>query len=670
MNTSSVGSTPVVPDLEATARRLREALVQSRFQEVLDAAPPALAAYPGHRDILYFLAVAERMLRRIPDALATLATLEAYHPKYPRLFQERGHCHIFRRDAPEAIRAFERAVQMNPALPASWNALQTLYRMAGRPGDAENAAQHVAKLAALPLEVTAARSMLEDGNLREAEEVIRPYLARNPQDVEGLRLLANIARQNEVATDAEALLRAVIELAPEYRAARYDYVLALVDQQKHRKALEQVDLLIAADPRNLANAITRAGILIGLGELEEAVASYRKLIEVLPADAELRQSMGHALKTLGRQDEAVAAYRGAIAVRPSFGEACWSLANLKTYRFTDEELGQMRSEEARLTVQPADRYHFCFALGKGLEDRGDYAESFTYYDRGNALKHKESRYRPETLEKSLRRQREICTAEFFAGRQRWGFENRAPIFVLGLPRSGSTLIEQILASHSEVEGTMELANVPRLVGTLGGHDPWRESRYPDVLADLTADQCREFGAAYLSDTLDYRTGKPRFIDKMPNNFRNVALIHLMLPQAKIIDARRNAMDCCFSNFKQLYATGHAFAYSLDDIGRYYRAYIELMDHWDRVLPGRILCVRNEDVIADLEGSVRRILDYCGLPFEPACIEFHKTERRVHTASSEQVRRPINREGIGQWRPYEAWLDPLKRALGPLAETQA
>ena len=669
MNTSSAGPAAVQPALDATVQGLRDAVMQSRFQEVVDAAPSALTAYPGHRDILYFLAVAERMLRRIPDALATLATLEAYHPKYPRLFQERGHCHIFRRDAPEAIRAFERAVQMNPALPASWNALQTLYRIAGRPSDAENAAQHVSKLAALPPEVMVARSMLEDGNLREAEEVIRPFLARSPKNVEGLRLLANIARQSEVATDAEKLLAAVLELAPEYRAARYDYVLALVDQQKHRKALEQIDILIAADPRNLANAITRAGILIGLGDLEAAVASYRKLIEALPADAELRQSMGHALKTLGRQDEAVAAYRGAIAVRPSFGEAYWSLANLKTYRFTDAELERMRVEEGRLTVQPADRYHFCFALGKGLEDRREYAESFTYYDRGNALKRKESRYRPETLEKSLRRQREICTAEFFAARQRWGFESAAPIFVLGLPRSGSTLIEQILASHSEVEGTMELANVPRLVGTLGGHDPWRESRYPDVLADLSADQCREFGAAYLNDTLDYRTGKPHFIDKMPNNFRNVALIHLMLPHAKIIDARRNAMDCCFSNFKQLYATGHAFAYSLDDIGRYYRAYVELMDHWDRVLPGRILCVRNEDVIEDLEGSVRRILEHCGLPFEPACVEFHKTERRVHTASSEQVRRPINREGVDQWRPYERWLDPLKQALGPLTETQ-
>jgi len=655
------------PDLDAEVRRLRGMLEQERFQEVADAVPAYLTADPGHRDLLYLLAVAQRMLRRIPEALETLATLEAWHPGYPRLYQERGHCHIFRRAAPEAIAAFERATQLNPALPASWSALQTLYRMGGRMADAERAGQHAAKLASLPLEVVTARSMLADGDLRDAEDVIRPFLARDPENVEALRLLANIALKHEYPNDAVILLEAALKRAPDYDAARYDYVLALIDLHKHGRAREELERLIAADPANLANHITLAGILLAMGELDEAIARYRALVEKIPNNAELVQSLGHALKTQGRHDDAVAAYRRAAKVRPGFGEAWWSLANLKTYRFTDEELERMRHHEAQPTVQPADRYHLCFALGKGLEDRAEYEESFRYYERGNALKKRECRYRAEPYERSARRQREICTADFFAKRKGWGSDSAAPIFVLGLPRSGSTLIEQILASHPQIEGTTELANVPRLVSSLGGLDQQGGSRYPGVLADLTAEQCLRFGEDYLRDTLDYRSGKPFFIDKMPNNFRNIALIHLMLPNARIIDSRRDPMDCCFSNYKQLYANGHHFAYSLEDIGRYYRTYIEFMDHWDLVLPGRVLRVQHEDVIADLEGSVRRMLDYCGLPFEPACVEFYKTERRVHTASSEQVRRPINREGIGQWKPYAQWLAPLREALGPFAD---
>jgi tetratricopeptide (TPR) repeat protein len=656
------------PDLDTEVARLRGLLEQDRHQEVADAVPGLLAAEPSHRDLLYLQAVAQRMLHRIPEALATLARLEAYHPGYPRLYQERGHCHIFLRAAPEAIAAFERATQLNPALPASWKALQTLYRMTGRMAEAERAGQHVAKLASLPVEVVTARSMLADGNLVEAEHIIRPFLRLHGEHIEGMRVLANIAAENEFPNDAEILLEAVLKLAPDYYSARYDYVLALVDLHKHGKAREEIEKLIAADPANPANRITLASILLALGELDEAVARYRKLVAELPEDAEVTQSLGHALKTLGRQDEAIAAYRRAAEVRPGFGEAYWSLANLKTYRFTDEELDRMRHHEAQATVQAVDRYHLCFALGKGLEDRGEYAESFTCYERGNALKKLEVRYRAGPHERSSRRQREICTAEFFAGRRGWGCDSAAPIFVLGLPRAGSTLLEQILASHSQIEGTMELANIPRLVGALSGRERPGDTPYPDLLADLTAEQCRQFGENYLRDTLDYRTGKPFFVDKMPNNFRNIALIQMMLPNAKIIDARRDPMDCCFSNFKQLYARGHHFAYGLEDIGRYYRLYVEMMDHWDRVLPGRILRVQHEDVLADLEGSVRRILDYCGLPFEPACVEFHKTERTVHTASAAQVRRPINRDGVDQWKPYAEWLGPLRDALGPLVKT--
>jgi tetratricopeptide (TPR) repeat protein len=614
------------------------------------------------------MAVAQRMRQQIPEALATLEVLEVYHPRYPRLFQERGHCQVFRREAPAAIAAFERAVQLNPALPASWKALQNLYRMVQRPADVDRCGQHLATLAALPPEVVTARSMFMDGEIEEAEALIRRFLMQHGEHVEGMRVLANIATENEYPLDAEVLLEAVLRLVPAYHAARYDYILALVDLHKHGKAREQSEQLIAADPASPAPRVTLASVLLALGELDESVARFRALVEEFPRDAEIAQSLGHALKTLGKQEDAVAAYRRAAEVRPGFGEPFWSLANLKTYRFTDDEIARMRDLESAPGVQPVDQQHLCFALGKSLEDRGEYADSFTHYERGNAIKKSQSRYRAPMHERSAKRLREVCSAEFFNERKGWGCDSPAPIFVVGMPRAGSTLLEQILASHSQVEGTTELANVPRLVSNLSGRDRMGEPPYPRVLQELPEEQFRRFGEEYLRDTLDYRTGKPRFIDKMPNNFRNIGLIHLMLPNARIIDARRDAMDCCFSNFKQLYARGHQFAYSQEDIGRYYSSYVEMMEHWDAVLPGRVFRVNHDDVLADLEGSVRRILDYCGLPFEQACLEFHKTERRVHTASSEQVRRPINRDGVDQWKPYSEWLGPLREALGPLARS--
>lgn len=661
METSTI--VPSLIDLDTELPRLRGLLEQKQYQEVVDVTPQYLTEEPGHRDLLYLLAVAQRMLKRIPEALSTLETLESYHPAYPRLYQERGHCHIFLREAEQAIAAFERATHLNPALPASWRSLESLYRMTSRSRDAETAGQHIAMLDSLPVEVVTARSMVADGNLQEAEATIRPFLRQNPKNIEGMRVLANIASLNEFSNDAAVMLAEVLQLAPDYNAARYDYVNALIDQQKHGLAREEVEKLIAADPDSPASRITLASILVALGEIDEAIAGYKKLIDEMPQSAEVAQSLGHAYKALGQNEETVGAYRRATEIRPAFGEAWWSLANLKTYRFSDQELERMRDQEARETVQDDDHYHLCFALGKGLEDRGEHAESFRYYERGNALKKRESRYRPALYERSARRQQEIGTTEYFAERKGWGCDNDAPIFVLGLPRAGSTLLEQILASHSKIEGTMELATIPRLVGSLSGMERPGKLPYPGVLTELTAEQCQRFGEDYLQETLDYRADKPFFIDKMPNNFRNIALIQLILPNAKIIDARRDPMDCCFSNFKQLYARGHHFAYNLEDIGRYYSTYVALMDHWDQVLPGRVLRVQHEAVLDDLEGSVRRILDYCGLPFEQACVEFHKTQRRVHTASAEQVRRPINRDGVGQWEPYEKWLGPLRAALG-------
>ena len=665
-----VADTPAPPEspagFDAILDDLRRQIEQERFGDALARADELLVSAPEHRDLLYMRAVCLRHLRRLPEALATLETLENLHPAYPRLFQERGHCHAFLRQAPEAIRAFSRAVELNPALPASWRLLASLCALVGRKNDAAVARQHVAKLSQLAPEVVTARSMLSDGNLREAEDLIRAYLKRVPADIEAMRVLAQVAHRNEFSKDAALLLEAVLARAPDYRPARHDYVLALIALHRHRQAREQIEILIAAEPGNLGYRTTLASVLVGQGSTEEAVALYRELIRLRPHDPELQASLGHALKTRGQRAGAEQSYREAARLRPNFGDAYWSLANLKTYRFSDEELAAMRAQlEARRTSL-TDRYELCFALGKGLEDRGEYAESFQFYVRGNALKKEECSFQPQVLERTLERQAELCTAGFFAQRQGYGCDDPSPIFIVGLPRSGSTLLEQILASHSRIEGTMELADVPRLVSALDLHPSG--ARYPGVLALPSAEDYRGFGEAYIRDTRHYRVGDaPFFIDKMPNNFRHVSLIHLMLPNAKIIDARREPMACCFSNFKQLFASGQQFTYSLEDVAHYYRMYVRIMDHWDRVLPGRVLRVLHEDVIDDLEGSVRRILDHCGLEFEPACIDFHKTDRRVHTASSEQVRRPINREGVDQWKNFEPWLGPLRTALGPLAD---
>ncbi len=666
MQTAATPATPGPPaGLEVSLGELRRLIEQERYGDALARADGLIESAPGHRDLLYMRAVCLRHLQRLPEALATLEALENLHPAYPRLFQERGHCHVFLRQAPEAIRAFSRAVKLNPALPASWRVLASLYAMAGRQRDAETAGQHVAKLSQLAPEVVTARSMLCDGNLREAEELIRAYLKRAPGDIEAMRVLAQVAHRNEFSKDAALLLEAVLAKAPAYRAARHDYVLALIALHRHREAREQIDMLIAAEPDNPGHRITLASILVAEGSTNQAIGLYQELISRLAEDPELHLSLGHALKTQGRRDEAERSYREAARLRPNFGDAYWSLANLKTYRFTHEELAGMRAQLEAPRTSLEDRYHLCFALGKGLEDHGEHAESFRFYAKGNALKKEECTFQPEVLERTLERQAELCTAGFFAERRGYGCEDPAPIFIVGLPRAGSTLLEQILASHSEIEGTMELADVPRLVSALDLHASG--ARYPGVLALPSADDYCGFGEAYIRDTKYYRTlGKPFFIDKMPNNFRHVSLIQLMLPNAKIIDARREPMACCFSNFKQLFASGQQFTYNLEDIARYYRMYVQIMEHWDRVLPGRVLRVQHENVIDDLEGSVRRILDHLGLEFEPACVEFHRTERRVHTASSEQVRRPINRDGVDQWRYFEPWLGELRAALGPLA----
>jgi tetratricopeptide (TPR) repeat protein len=483
-----------------------------------------------------------------------------------------------------------------------------------------------------------------------------------------MRLLAKIGASLDVLDDAEVLLEGVLALAPDYRAARYDYADVLVKRQKYLKAGPEIETLLKLDPANPDYRTLAATIAVGTGEHARAIEIYEGLRRDFPASWDAPLWHGHALKTVGRVPEAIDAYREAARNRPNFGDAYWSLANLKTFRFEEETVDRMRVEEASPLTGLEDRIHLCFALGKALEDRGETAESWRFYACGNALKRSESRYRPEIIESNTRQQIEVCTPDFFSRREGWGVQDPDPIFILGLPRSGSTLLEQILASHSEVEGTQELPDIQAAVIALQGRDPDPDvPRYPGVLAEMSRQDFIRLGETFLADTLVHRSGKRFFIDKMPNNFRHIGLIHLMLPNARIIDARREPMGCCFSNLKQLFAQGQEFTYSAEDIARYYRTYLELMRHWDQTLPGRVLRVHHEDVIDDLEGSVRRMLAYCGLDFEPACVEFHKTRRSVRTPSSEQVRQPIFREGLDQWRAFEPWLGELKGALGDALE---
>jgi len=653
---------PSAVDLEV--QRMGELMQEHRFADVLRAADALVLTVPENRDVLYLRAVAQRRLGDIPAALATLAALERMHPRFSRLYQERGHCFVALRQAPAAIEAFVRGVHINPALPASWSMLEGLYRMIGQTDNATAAAAHVAKLKTLPPEVVTATALFTDGELAQAEQLIRAFLLKHGHHVEAMRLLARIGIEHDVLHDAQLLLEGVLDLVPEYHAARFDYAQVLSKRHMHQRAREQAEKLLEADPADRNYRTLYAMTHVGLGLHDRAIELYRELLPGAQQPAELHLSIAHALKTLGHRAEAIAEYRVAAAIGGGYGDAYWSLANLKTYRFEEEELRQMRAAEAAASTSVVDRYHLCFALGKALEDRQQYEGSFEYYARGNALKRSTSRSRPEIFELNTRLQIEVCTPALFARNKDGGAGAADPIFIVGLPRSGSTLLEQILASHSAVEGTQELADIPRIVMDLQGRDVERgDPRYPAVLAQMRAEDYRHLGEKYLSDTRVYRSGKARFIDKMPNNFRHVGLIHLILPNAKIIDGRREPMACCFGNFKQLFAHGQEFTYSIDDIARYYRTYLELMRHWDAVLPGRVLRVQHEDVVNDLEGNVRRLLDYCELEFEPACVEFHKTERSVRTASSEQVRQPIYREGLDQWRHYEPWLGRLREALG-------
>ena len=654
------------------AKLLEEKLHQAKLQiqkanlpEAVSILESLLLKTPSHRDGLYYLAVCQRKQQDNTAALSTLERLIDAHPQYGRAYQELGHNQTTLKNASKASIAFEKAVVLNPALIASWKALVLNYDSHNNKERAMEAMQHVQWLKQLPPQLLSVSSLIYEDKLHMAEQICRKYLQQKPHHMEAMRLLAEIGNKLQILDDAEFLLESCVEFYPDYARARMDYVQVLHKRQKFEKALEQAKKLHATNPNNIAFEVALASETQAVGDFDEALKIYDRVIQGNKQQHSVLAARGHALKTIGRTDQAIDSYQAAYTAKPDFGDAYWSLANLKTYTFSDEEVLNMQHHEQSPSVSNNDRIHLCFALGKALEDRSDYAESFAYYERGNQLKRSESNYRPESLATEFKVQQELFDAEFFARHKTSGCPSQAPIFIVGLPRAGSTLLEQILASHSQVDGTMELANIIGLAHRLSGRFGNKSSvKYPAILAELGDDKLKQFGENFIQDTQIHRQSGLYFIDKMPNNFRHIPLIQLILPNAKIIDARRHPMACCFSGFKQLFAEGQEFTYGQHDIGAYYRAYVDLMKHWDMVLPGRILRVQHEDVINDLEAQVRTILDYCDLPFEQQCVEFHKTERAVRTPSSEQVRQPIYKTGMEQWKNYEDFLEPLRSALGP------
>jgi predicted Zn-dependent protease len=640
-------------------------------------ARPALAAeqaveilkvLPGHPGATLLLAMAQRSCGDAHAALESLQRLCLRQPRWAVAQYELGLTLAAAGQGEGAIGALRRAVALQPDLADAWRALGDHLTAIGDAQGADAAyASHI-KAATRDPRLLAPAAALVDNRIPEAEALLRAHLQRHPTDVPALRMLAEVAARLRRFADAQLLLERCLELAPSFDAARHNYATVLNRQGKAAAALPQVEQLLSREPRNPGYRNLKAAVLANLGDYTGSAQLYAGVLEDFPNQPKVWMSYGHSLKTGGRLEEAIAAYRRAIEMQPHLGEAYWSLANLKTFRFTPAEVRALRDALAVQELGDEDRLHFEFALGKALEDEAVHAESFAHYAAGNEIRRRAQPFGAAANAAYVRRGRALFTPEFFAVRAGCGADAPDPIFIVGLPRAGSTLLEQILASHPLVEGTMELPHIPQMAGELAARSRDAETGFTDTIAALGAAELRELGERYLTETRVFRkSGAPFFIDKMPNNWLYVGLIHLILPYARIIDARRHPLGCCFSCFKQHFARGQNFAYALDDLGRYYRDYVELMSHFDAVLPGRVHRVFYEDMVADTEAEVRRLLAHCGLPFDAGCLRFHENARAVRTASSEQVRQPIFREALDQWRHYEPWLAPLKAALGPVLD---
>ena len=639
------------------------AVKEYRFDDALKLIQKNLKKDADHMDSLYLAAVCSRYKKNYKDAENYLRKLLSIAPDMGRAYQELAHLNRDMGNKIQATGYYRQATEHNPALLASWNELYKLAVESKNRGSARHAKEKIEQLKSLPNILLHINQILNEGNIKEAEKKCREFLKVNPTNTHAMSLLAEIASRLGHLNDSEFLLESAVKLNPEDSEIRKKYLLILRKRQKFSKTMEQADILVQQNPHNLSFQAQKAIEVMQNGDHEESIRLLENILEKAPLDPNTLTAKGHAEKTLGRTEDAIKSYQTAYNSKHDHGEAYFSLANLKTYKFDDEEISQMKNQLKRVDISIGDRTYFHFALAQACESIGDYDEAFYHLDHGNHIRKQQTKYSIEMMDKEMQAQINVCNKEFFKSMGDGGFNTKDPIFILGLPRAGSTLIEQIIASHSMVDGTLELPNILTMAQDLRGEDIYGTlGKYPGSMKNLTLTDRENMGKKFIKDTEMHRDSAPMFTDKMPNNFRHIGLIHLIMPNAKIIDARRYPLDCCFSMFKQLFAQGQEFTYGLEEAGSYYNSYVKLMNHWDHILPNKILRENNEDVIDDLEGQVRRILNFLELPFEDACISFHKTERSVRTASSEQVRQPINKKGMGRWKPYAKHLKPLINSI--------
>lgn len=654
---------PYSKRLDDALAKAKSALAKGLFQQAVEQCESLtdIANPPEYRvEGFYISAVAHRYVKQFQQANALLAELFALAPTHARAWQERGHLYLAQAKGAEAAHAFHQATSHNPALVTSWRPLIELYRKQpsnrGSVSALANAQAQLDYWSRLPRPLQGSADLLYSGDLEKADKVCRQFLQANKHHVDGLYVLAVIDVQAKFYDEAEFLLESCCELSPKHERARSEYAALLNRIGKYSVALKQAELLLESVPSNLNYQVLAGVANIGLGRMALGIDQLNGVLEQEPQRPGLWLQLGHAYKSVGEFDSAEASYKKALHYRSDYGDAYWSLANTKAYRFTADELKQMQALLEK-PLQIDDRVHIEFALGKGQEDLNCPHDAFEHYTQGNKIKYEQSRYSPEQFSKQVADHKAFFTPSFFENSSQNGCNDSAPIFIVGLPRAGSTLLEQILSSHSQVDATMELHNILSLAKRLN-----RKQNYPSMLAQTDPTYFTQFGKQYIEQTQAYRQSGKYFIDKMPNNFMHIGLIKRILPNAKVIDARRNPMDCCYSAFKQLFGEGQDFSYDLEAVGQYYRDYEAIMEHWDNVLPGFVLHVQHEDVLDDLEGQVRRMLAFCNLDFESACLTFYETNRAIQTPSSAQVRRPINRDGVDAWKAVESNLNPLIQAL--------
>ena len=640
------------------------AVKEQRFADALKILEINLSRYPDHTDSLYLAAVSARYLKKFDDSKRYIETLLIKAADMGRAYQELGHLNKASGNDDLAIGHYRQACELNPALIGSWQSLYELFNNKSNTQAAAHALEQLNKLKKLPNTLLYIDQIMNEDRLGVAEIKCREFLKKNPTHTYAMSQLAEIATRLGHYNDAEFLLEKATSFEPNDADLRMKYLMVLRKTQKFSKTTAQVDILCKKFPENILFQSQRAIELMQSGNNAGAIDVFNEIIIKSPHNYSALTSKGHAEKTLGKTGNAIKSYQKAYEVKVDHGEAFFSLSNLKTYAFSDSEFKIMNSQLKRVDLSPREKVYFHFALAQAYETNQDFDQAFFHFKCGNEIKNNQSKYSIDGMNDEFQAQIDICSKSFFENLGTGGYESKDPIFILGLPRAGSTLIEQILASHSAIDGTLELPNILSLAHSLRGDDVYgKKGNYPKVMSDFTCDQRESMGKFYIEETRIHRQDAPMFTDKMPNNFRHIGLIHLIMPNAKIIDARRNPLDCCFSMFKQLFAQGQEFSYGLAEAGSYYKSYVKLMDHWDRVLPGKILRVNNEDVIEDLEGQVKRMLDFLELPFERECISFHETDRSVRTASSEQVRQPINKKGMGRWKPYAKNLKPLLESIG-------